>query len=48
MLCHNLPVAKTASGIYIVSRKKGCMDGDHLAKSYKRWDWVQELTYSDV
>lgn len=48
MLCRNLLVAKIASGIYIISRKKGCMDGDHLAKSYPCWDWVQEQTYFDV
>lgn len=48
MLCHNLLIAKIASAIYIISRKKGCMGGDHLAKSYPCWDWVQERTYFDV
>lgn len=44
MLCHNLLVAKIASGIYSASGKEGRVDGDRLAKSYRRWVLVQTLT----
>lgn len=39
MLCHSSPWSKKISlEIYIPSRKEGCMNGDHLAKSDQHWD----------